>query len=190
MVSTNLSHLIDLQFNVAGLLKETIGGTRTFDVKVPVSQLDQIDESFDVTAPFVGTVHFLKTNNSVLTHLTGHTTLKMTCARCLEPFEQEFDIDIQEEFVPSIDIASGAVITERGDDEALVINEHHVLDLTEVLRQAIILSMPLTPLCREDCKGLCPICGINKNYETCDCQEEEIDPRWASLSILLKSNHD
>lgn len=190
MVSTPLSHLVDLQFNTAGLLKEAIGSTRVFAVTVTVSQLDQIDESFDVTAPFIGTVHFLKTNNSVLTHLSGHTTLKMICARCLEPFEQEFTIEIEEEFLPSIDIATGSVIPHKDDDEALLINEHHILDLTELLRQAIILSLPLTPLCQDDCKGLCPTCGINRNYEVCDCQDEHIDPRWASLSILLKNNQD
>jgi len=190
MVSTNLPHFSELQYNVAGLLQETAGGMRTADVHVPISRLDQLDESVDVVAPFVGTVRLLKASTNVLARLVGETTVRLTCARCLEPFSYVLHIDLEEEFRPSVDINSGAAITDTGDDLALVINKHHVLDMTEILRQAMLLSLPLPPLCREDCQGLCPDCGANLNEESCNCQNDDIDPRWAALSALIVSDSD
>lgn len=185
-MSTESIHLQDLQFNVAGLLKGPVGGTRSYDFRIPVSQLDQLDESFDVTGPFIGTVRFLKSTETVLVQLQGEVTIGQACARCLEPFDSIIDVEFEEEFYPSIDIASGRVLRDTGNDEALVIDLHHILDLTEVMRQAIIIVLPVTPLCREDCAGLCPICGANLNEEQCTCQDVDIDFRWEALSALIQ----
>jgi len=69
-----------------------------------------------------------------------------------------------------------------GDDEAYPL-AHDLLDLAPLARDAILLDLPLAPLCREDCAGLCPYCGIDLNDETCDCQGP-VDPRWATLDEL------
>lgn len=185
MASTNLPHLSELQFNVAGLLRETAGGSRSAEVTIAPSQLVQLDETFDVVAPLHGTIRLIKADINILVNFVGETTLRLSCARCLEPFDYNLHLDLEEEFRPSVDIISGAELSDRGDDEALVIDEHHVLDISEVTRQAILLSLPLLPLCRDDCQGLCSNCGANKNFEQCACQTEEIDPRWAALSALI-----
>jgi len=188
MVSPQPPHLIELQYNVAGLLQEPTGSVRTTDVKVPISQLSQIDESVDVMAPFAGTVRLLNASDSILARIEGDTVLRLTCARCLEPFAHALHIDLEEEFRPRIDIFTGAVLPNVGEDASLIINEYHVLDLSEVLRQAMLLTQPLPPLCRDDCAGLCPTCGVNKNLETCDCHTVEIDSRWAALSALSQND--
>lgn len=175
-----------LQFNVAGLLKGPIGGTRIYDIEVPVSQLDQLDESFDVTGPFTGTVRFLRTSDTALVQLVGELGIRLECSRCLTPFDAIIAIELEEEFHPSVDIASGRVLHDTGDDAALIIDEQHMLDLSEVLRQAIIITLPITPLCKDDCAGLCPHCGTNLNEASCDCEDTNIDPRWEALSILLQ----
>ncbi|HEY54357.1 MAG TPA: DUF177 domain-containing protein [Caldilineae bacterium] len=185
-MSTELIHLQDLQYNVAGLLKGPVGNTRSYDFRIPVSQLDQLDESFDVTGPFIGVVRFLKSSETVLVQLHGEVTIGQACSRCLEPFDSIVEVEFEEEFHPSVDIASGRVLQDTGDDAALVIDLHHILDLTELVRQAIIIALPITPLCREDCAGLCLICGANLNTEQCDCQEVDIDPRWEALSALIQ----
>ncbi len=181
-----MNHLDSLQYNVAGLLTGPRGGTRTHQLYVPVSELDQLDEDFDVVEPFQGTARFLWTNEHILVLVEGDTAVSMRCARCLEPFIRPVHVSIEEAFIPTVDMATGLPIHQDESDTAVLIDEHHILDLSEILRQAILLALPLTPLCRPDCKGLCPICGANLNHETCTCTTEEIDPRWAKLQFLLE----
>jgi len=61
----------------------------------------------------------------------------------------------------------------------------NIIDLGEDVRQFLILSLPLKILCREDCAGLCPVCGANRNRSSCSCTTEEGDPRWAELKRFL-----
>jgi len=189
-VSNKIAHLDSLQFNIAGLLTGPKGGTRSYELSIPVSELDQLDDAFDVVAPFRGNARFLWTNERILAIVTGDTAIQQQCSRCLEPFVLPVHIDIEDVFVPSVDMATGQPIHPDDEDEALLIDEHHILDLSELLRQSILLTLPMTPLCRPDCKGLCPTCGANLNYETCSCEEEDIDPRWAALSLFLENDTD
>ena len=186
-MSTESIHLQDLQFNVAGLLKGPVGGTRSYDFRIPVSQLDQLDESFDVTGPFIGAVRFLKSTETIYVQSQGELTIHLACSRCLEPFDSIIEVEFEDEFHPSIDISSGRVLQDTGEDKALVIDLQHILDLTEVMRQAIIIALPVTPLCQQDCAGLCPICGVNRNEDQCTCQDADTDPRWDALSALITS---
>jgi uncharacterized protein len=75
-------------------------------------------------------------------------------------------------------------------EEAVGIAEYRddKIDLTEVVREQLYLALPMKPLCREDCKGLCPVCGVNRNRETCTCQEVWVDPRMAALKKWKTSN--
>jgi len=187
-VSNKITHLDSLQFNIAGLLTGPKGGTRSYELYIPVSELDQLDDGFDVVAPFQGIVRFLWTNERILTLASGDTVVAMQCSRCLEPFEQPIHIEIEEAFVPTVDIATGLSLQTDEMDKALLINKHHILDLSDILRQSILLALPMTPLCRPDCKGFCPICGTNLNDETCTCEEDDVDPRWAALRLLLDEN--
>ncbi len=193
MVSSKMIHLDSLQFNVAGLLTGPKGGTRSYELYIPVSELDQLDEDFDVIAPFQGRVRFLWTNDHIMVMLTGATRVSMRCSRCLEPFEQPVQVHVEEAFIPTVDMATGLPIHQDESDAAILIDEHHILDLSEIIRQSILLALPLTPLCKPDCKGLCPICGADLNTETCTCSTEEVDPRWSALSLLLNNfeeDHD
>jgi uncharacterized protein len=74
------------------------------------------------------------------------------------------------------------------DPGSFTIDEHHILDLTEAIRQYIVTAMPMKSLCREDCAGLCPTCGKDLNQGKCGCKQEELDPRWAELLKLKNSN--
>ena len=190
LVSNKIAHLDSLQFNIAGLLTGPKGGTRSYELSIPVSELDQLDDAFDVVAPFRGNARFLWTNERILAIVTGDTAVQQQCSRCLEPFALPVHIDIEDVFVPTVDMATGQPIHAEDEDEALLIDEHHILDLSELLRQSILLALPMTPLCKPDCKGFCPTCGANLNYETCTCEEENIDPRWAALSLFLETDSD
>ncbi len=190
-MSTKHPYSDSLQFNVAGLLTGPKGGTRSYDLYIPVSELDQLDDAFDVVTPFRGNARFLWTNEHILVRVAGDLSVVMQCSRCLEPFEQPLHIAIDEAFIPTVDMATGRPIQVEEDekeDVALLIDEHHILDLSEILRQSILLALPLTPLCKDDCQGLCPICGVNHNIETCTCTVKNDDPRWAALRVFLQAD--
>ena len=73
------------------------------------------------------------------------------------------------------------------DEKELEIDADHVLDLTEMTRQYAIADMPMKPLCRAECLGLCVVCGNDLNWQQCDCDETARDPRWGALAGLLDS---
>jgi uncharacterized protein len=117
---------------------------------------------------------------------TLRASLELTCVRCLTPFALPLEFTLEEEFRPTIDIYTGAALPLPSDDEvATQIDAHHEIDLAEVIRQNLLLAIPLRPLCRSRCAGLCPICGKNWNDGPCDCHTVEIDPRLEKLRALL-----
>lgn len=108
--------------------------------------------------------------------VTGTVTVELAgqCARCLDSIEDEQVFDVQELFFyPG---------KEMEDDENLVIDE--MIDLEAPLRDAVVLELPFTPLCRDDCLGLCPDCGFNRNLDPGHGHGEPIDPRWEKLTEL------
>ena len=95
------------------------------------------------------------------------------CRRCSSPVLGVSDVAVDERFVD-----------ERGPgDEETYLIDHDVVDLAPLVHDAILLDLPLAPLCREDCAGLCAYCGIDKNEATCECTAP-LDPRWATLDGL------
>jgi uncharacterized protein len=100
-----------------------------------------------------------------------------TCRRCAEPVSGELVLDVRERF--------GDQRTTGGpqeDDELYPIVDD-VVDLGPLVRDAIVLELPMAPLCRDDCAGLCPTCGANRNEGDCGCVAPR-DPRWANLDVL------
>lgn len=172
-----------MRYNVAQLLKAHSGASRQYELEADITGLDKEIEVRDLLR---GTVRLVRTVDSVLVTGQLRTVVELTCDRCLEPFLVPVEINLQEDFRPSIDITTGAhlpvVEVEAGGGW---IDEHHVLDLTEVVRQRILLTIPMHPLCRPDCAGLCPECGHNMNEGPCQCQRRIGDPRWAALKDLL-----
>jgi uncharacterized protein len=176
-----------MQFNVAQLLKEPTGSTRKYDIQ---EELDDLDPEIVIQAPITGKVKFTKIPQGILVNGEMETVIEVSCGRCLEPFDVQTDIEIEEQFRPLLDIMTGARLPIGDDDDsATVIDERNHLDLTEVVRQDLLLALPNHPLCREDCKGLCPTCGANLNDGECACEGELTDPRWDALKSLLESDN-
>ncbi len=170
-----------MQTNVAQLLKAPVGSIRTFTV-------DNVLEDNDNRYKVKGELTLILTNRSILVQGTLTTQNKITCGRCLKPFTCRLSLDIEEEYFPTIDIITGAKLPEPEESGSFTIDEHHVLDLTEAVRQYIVTATPMKPLCKETCAGLCSICGEDLNLSKCDCKIEEADPRWAELLKLKNSN--
>jgi uncharacterized protein len=178
-----------MQFNVAQLLKAPSGSSRKYDI---LADVNVSDEDIETVRPLSGSVELMRTSDGILVTGRLQTEVEMTCCRCLKPFSLAVAFDLEEEFYPSVDVLTGAQIKREDadaleEDEATIIDEHHILDLSEVVRQNIILAAPMHPVCRPDCAGLCPQCGHNLNEGPCGCHEEFIDPRWAVLKKLQES---
>ena len=172
-----------MKYNVAQLLKGAIGGTRHYLVERELVSNVNPDalEAISVS----GQIHFLRTRAGILVTGQVHATVTVPCSRCLEPTSVELIATIEEEFKPTIDILTGGKLAVEEEDRALLIDEHHILNMTEVIRQALALAWPMHPLCRPDCAGLCPECGHNLNEGPCGCTVDQVDPRWAALRALI-----
>ncbi|MFZ1700426.1 MAG: DUF177 domain-containing protein [Pyrinomonadaceae bacterium] len=106
------------------------------------------------------------------------------CTRCLERISMPFDIAFDDIFVDSSeeDTQDDAEVNIENLDESLLTEGQ--IDLREVVREQLLLAIPEQIFCREDCQGLCPQCGGNRNLIDCSCEKDEIDPRWAALKNL------
>ncbi len=111
----------------------------------------------------------------VLVTGTAEVTLAGECSRCLEPIEEESSFDLQELYFYH---------DREAEEDACRVSDEEEIDLEPVLREAVVLNLPFTPLCREDCEGLCPDCGVNLNRHPDHDHGERIDPRWAALKDL------
>lgn len=175
-----------LQFNVSQLLKEQTGATRHYEINNQA--LGQVDNEVVVTAPLTGQVKLLRTGSDILVTGTLETEIEKSCGRCLEPFSARISLELEEQFYPAIDINTGVPLPQPSDvDEANLIDSQHTLDLSEVVRQAILLESDTVLYCTEDCRGICPHCGQNLNTGSCDCETAPVDMRWASLLQELKT---
>ncbi|MBC7327455.1 DUF177 domain-containing protein [bacterium] len=138
-------------------------------------------DGVELLEPVVADFKFSNTNRSIIIEGEFYTSIMAECVRCLEHFKMPLKSAFREAYTRqdlALD-AKGNLITD--DEDIRSIFEGHILDLTELLRQNIILALPVAPLCSPDCKGLCPICGKNLNEGECQCNKQRIDPRWRKL---------
>jgi uncharacterized protein len=170
-----------MQINVSQLLKSPIGSIRDYEVKQTIDVTGDGDSSL-----VQGKVRLMRTDRGILVKGMLATEVELTCSRCLSLFSCPLALDIEEEYFPTADVVSGAPLPLPEEPGSFTIDEHHELDLTEAIHQYALLAMPMKPLCREDCAGLCPNCGHNLNLGACDCLPQGADPRWAELSKLSK----
>lgn len=107
----------------------------------------------------------------------------LECSRCLRPFETELEGPLEWVFMPPPD-HRGEEVRLGDEDLDVIFYEDGELDLAQSLRDEISLALPLAPLCREQCPGLCPVCGKYQEDGACGCRPKEMDPRWAKLARL------
>ncbi len=161
-----------LRLNVGFLLHQSVGFSRKFEFDHPsVKVAGEVE-----VAALHGALHLTRTAQGLYTEGRLQAQLPLECVRCLKTHIQTLKIDIGELFV---------FPPERAVDPLLVIPESGILDLNPLLREHVLLDLPMRPLCRQDCKGLCPVCGNDLNEEACSHPVSTIDPRLAALKSLL-----
>lgn len=167
-----------MQFNVSSLLKEAVGATREYDIDEDV----RVD---GVARHLTGRVRFDRTRDGILVRATLQGDQAADCGRCLKPMNFPVRVSFDEEFIPTVDVDSGARITPpEGEEEAYRIDTRHMLNLTEAIDQYWAMVLPLAPVCRDDCPGICPACGQDLDRAVHNCAAEQTDARWAKLQDL------
>lgn len=136
-------------------------------------------------APIEASFHLERKVNGILASGAFTTTAVVLCSRCSEPVS----VPVSDQFVILFTGASEAFRAEESELSAAEMDvdvmQDDRLDVSRFLRENVLLSLPLQPLCRAECRGLCPHCGINLNETSCQCQVQEGDPRLLPLQHLL-----
>ncbi|MBI4288580.1 MAG: DUF177 domain-containing protein [Chloroflexi bacterium] len=177
-----MGYRLDSKFNVAQLLREPTGAARSYQLETSI-ELRQGEE-----VAFRGQVDFLRTDKGVLVHAQMESLVSEICSRCLSPFAHHLRVEFREEFYPTVEVNLGYRLPPPEDTISFTIDENHLLDIGEALRQYAIMALPLKPLCHSECAGLCPQCGKNLNEGPCGCPPSSPDPRWSALRDLEASN--
>ena len=169
------------------------GGTEEFHRQYAPEAFRPAEGDFRIVEPVDLALRITKDSRKI--RVTGRlrATLEVECSRCLEPFRVPVDADLDQMFLPE-----GTEVTSASDDDdedggqqadaGVSFYKDDTIDLGEMMRDEFYLALPMKPLCKEDCKGLCPVCGVNWNRETCTCKVVWTDSRMDSLKTLLK--HD
>jgi uncharacterized protein len=131
-----------------------------------------------------GTVNLAKHGDDILVRGRLEGQLELTCSRCLESFAAPASADFDLLLLPAPSTAGAADEELSSSDLDLDYYTGETVDLESLLREQIILMMPLKPLCDETCKGLCPHCGANLKRETCQCKTDAVDSPFAHLAKL------
>jgi uncharacterized protein len=155
-----------------------------FDFKIAPEEIDLQTEGVKVTGE--ADVRGELSKNAAKTDVSGavKVPLEVDCTRCLTPVRTLLDIRFDVDFVGRDMVPEARETHLESTDLDVDVVEGNELDLTHLAREQILLNLPETILCREDCKGICPKCGSDLNAGNCNCSEDEIDPRWAALKDL------
>ena len=166
-----------MQFNVSQLLKEPPGTERRYSFQEEERRFEEL------AADVHGAVRLMRGDQGILVMAEIETAVGCVCSRCLNRFVEPVSLQITEEFLPTLDVTSGARLS-PADDGSFTIDAQHILDLGDAVRQYAVLAAPMKPLCAADCAGLCPTCGANFNQGQCGCPTTQADSRWAKLEGL------
>ena len=158
-------------------------GRVRFDETLAPGAIEFFDRQLRQAEPLVtaGTAELAESTAEIA--VSGHlsTTMEVACDRCLETTRMPVDADFRLLYRPaSSEIASGEINLEDAESQA-GFYEGEGLELNDVLREEILLLLPMQRVCREDCKGICPVCGQNRNLVECNCHLNVGDDRWAGL---------
>jgi uncharacterized protein len=166
-----------LRLNVGFLLHKNVGYSRNFDFD---HEALRVDEDLDVTE-LRGSIQLTRTAQGLYAQGRLQARISLDCVRCLTTFDQLLTVDLGDMFhyPPS-----------RAEDLSMSVPEDGILDLNPLIREYLILDIPIQPLCKQDCKGLCAVCGGNLNETVCDHEAVDIDPRMAALKILLSQSEE
>jgi uncharacterized protein len=170
-----------MKVSIAPLLKQPMGESVEYKVEEdPVDPRGENAELLDAQITAIDAdITAIHTNPGALLEGDARATVAQECARCLKPIDSPVEARFVEQYYTVLNVETGAAMPEPPLD-AKTIGSDFRIDLTPLLREEVILATPIAPLCRPDCKGLCPVCGLDLN-ESPHEHERDVDERWAAL---------
>ena len=169
---TKLTNPSALRINVGFIVNQAIGYSRDFSIEIPEYSfsdgLDVRNLAFDI--------QISRTSEGLLVQVNGHALTELECGYCLDNFWHNLSFEFAEMFT----FRSHAV-----EETELILPDDLQIELAPLLTEYLYLDIPINPMCKPDCHGLCPICGENQNFASCNHDEENFDPRLSALKTLL-----
>ncbi len=150
-------------------------------------ELNPVDERVSLIAPAAVNGKIRLSGNEVFVNGHVETRAQVECDRCLKPVELPVNVDFTLEYISDSDYESTEVAELTEEEMSVSVFDGSAIDVDEIVKEQILLAVPTRMLCREDCKGICPECGADRNTGKCDCVTNDIDPRWAALKNLTKT---
>ena len=166
-----------IKVNVAEIKKRLVG-QKTFAFDLTPEELEISSEEMEILGTIRTEGSISNAGDVLLLKATMSAQVRRTCGRCLKEFTAVTKAEVLEKFYPTS--------AENIEKDAFVYDSD-VINITVPLRESLLLAEPLQALCQEDCKGLCPVCGVNLNEQTCECDTRTIDPRLAALKQFIKN---
>ena len=169
-----------MRIELEGLEEDGGRFSRTYEI----GELLLDDDEFQLIEPAEIRGQIRRKGNEV--ELRGELEVRVAaaCDRCLRPVELPIRSEFNERFVPAVSWRAEPQHELQEEDLNLAVFDGQAIELDELVCEEIMLAVPGHVLCREDCKGLCPICGIDRNRSTCQCETNETDLRWDGLKEL------
>lgn len=137
---------LEVSINVTQLLREPVGSSQSYDISGLLG--DDIDGHIE------GTAKMTRITSGVLVECELSAEIRLICSRCLEAFSYAISFTAEEEFVPVADISDGSALSSVEQPDEFTIDDRNVVDLGELIRQYVLLNLPMKPLCRPDCPGI------------------------------------
>lgn len=157
---------------------------KPIDLTFTSADIDLDADDGNLVGPVTFTGETEKVDERVHVRGTVKAEADVACFRCLEPVRTSLNISFDDAFVDEEHEPSEAELALEAEDLDVSIAIDGKIDLAEVAREQLLLALMDQVLCRDDCRGLCPKCGGNRNLLDCKCIENEIDPRWSALKGL------
>ncbi|MCD8316642.1 MAG: DUF177 domain-containing protein [Eggerthellaceae bacterium] len=146
------------------------GAAEHFDGRMCVDKINLGPDTYTLPHPIRWSVDLNNTGEGIYVHGTSQTEAETECARCLDDVHLDLAGEIEGYYLFDPDSIPEGLDT----DEYEIIPDDHVIDIGPLIYASILIELPLVPLCRPDCKGLCASCGTNLNYSTCDCENKNL----------------
>lgn len=165
-------------------LENLEGGKGDFARVYQPEELNPVDERVRLIEPAQVTGKVRLAGNDVFVNGHVESRAQVECDRCLQLVELPISADFALEYIPGPEYESSEVAELTEAAMLVAVFDGRAIDVDEVVKEQILLAVPTRMLCRENCKGICPECGTDRNTGDCKCVADDIDPRWAALKNL------
>lgn len=165
-------------------LENLEGGRGDFAQVYQPDELNPVDERVILTQPATVSGKIRLSGNEVFVEGHVETLAQLECDRCLKPVQLPVNADFSLEYMTGAEYESSSVAALSEEEMSVSVFDGESIDVDEIVKEQILLALPARTLCQEECKGICPECGIDLNTGQCNCTPNEVDPRWAALKDL------